>query len=463
MNNRPTSGLLFLVAALFAAGAAAQQRIEFQRQKFDRSRFERAGQPAEPTPAPAAPAPAAEPVGTWPPPAAAGTPAPMATEAPAPAAPAEFGAAPGGAVRSGPPPSYPVGATPEERAVIDAPLFDQVPSKWFNNAKDYPEGSVGRLMTDRYVTVEPGWTAAQALAHLRQVGTDSETMTMIYIVDEKGRLTDDLRLRKIILAPPETPIAGLLDGHYASLHSLQDREEAVQTFRKYDLYALPVVDSDGVLLGIVTVDDILDVAEEEATEDFHKLATVSPLQISFKDATLGLLFRKRIGWLVGLVVVNIFTGMGIKMFEETIVAVAALVALMPLLIGSGGNAGAQAATLVVRAIATGEIGSGDWWKLLLREIGVSTAIGLAMSGAAFFLGWALGDLRVALVVALSMTTVVIAGSLMGTVLPMLLNKLKLDPATASVPLITSMADILGVLIYFSIANAVLRFVHLPAT
>jgi magnesium transporter len=290
-----------------------------------------------------------------------------------------------------------------------------------------------------------------------------ETMTMIYIVDEKGRLTDDLRLRKIILAPPETPIAGLLDGHYASLHSLQDREEAVQTFRKYDLYALPVVDSDGVLLGIVTVDDILDVAEEEATEDFHKLATVSPLQISFKDATLGLLFRKRIGWLVGLVVVNIFTGMGIKMFEETIVAVAALVALMPLLIGSGGNAGAQAATLVVRAIATGEIGSGDWWKLLLREIGVSTAIGLAMSGAAFFLGWALGDLRVALVVALSMTTVVIAGSLMGTVLPMLLNKLKLDPATASVPLITSMADILGVLIYFSIANAVLRFVHLPAT
>ena len=152
MHNRPTSGLLFLVAALFAAGAAAQQRIEFQRQKFDRSRFDRAGQPAEPTPAPATLAPAAEPVGTWPPPAPASAPAPMATEAPAPAsspatgfpteapaAPAEFGAAPGGAVRSGPPPSYPAGATPEERAAIDAPLFDQVPSKWFNNAKDYPE------------------------------------------------------------------------------------------------------------------------------------------------------------------------------------------------------------------------------------------------------------------------------------------------------------------------------------
>ena len=326
----------------------------------------------------------------------------------------------------------------------------------------YPEGSVGRLMTDRYVKVDPEWTAAQALEHLRRAGIDSETIAMVYIVDDKGRLTDDLRLRKIIIAGPDVRIADLLDGHYACLHSLQPREEAVQIFRKYDLYALPVIDSDGILLGIVTIDDILDVAEEAATEDFHKLATVRPLQVSFKDATLGLLFRKRIGWLIGLVVVNIFTGMGIKMFEETILAVAALVALMPLLIGSGGNAGAQAATLVVRAIATGEIGTGDWWKLFLREIGVSACIGIAMACAAFFLGWALGDLRVAAVVALSMVTVVVAGSLMGTILPMVLNKLKLDPATASVPLITSMADILGVLIYFSIANAVLSFLRAPA-
>lgn len=321
----------------------------------------------------------------------------------------------------------------------------------------YPENSVGRLMTDRYVTVDPQWTASRALEHLRQVGTDSETIAMVYSIDEHGRLTDDLRLRKLIIADPAVRVADLLDGHYACLHSLQDREDAVQVFKKYDLYALPVVDADGILLGIVTIDDILDVAEAEATEDFHKLATVRPLQVNFKDATLGLLFRKRIGWLIGLVIVNIFTGMGIKMFEDTIVAVAALVALMPLLIGSGGNAGAQAATLVVRAIATGEIDSGDWWKLLLREVGVSMAIGLAMAGAAFFLGWALGDLKVAAVVSISMVTVVVMGSLMGTVLPMILNRLKLDPATASVPLITSMADILGVLIYFSIANALFAY------
>ena len=325
----------------------------------------------------------------------------------------------------------------------------------------YPEGSVGRLMTDRYVKVDPAWTVARAMEHLRQVGIDSETIAMIYIVDERGRLTDDIRLRKLIIADPGTRVADLLDGHFACLRSLQPREEAVQIFKKYDLFALPVVDSDGILLGIVTIDDILDVAEAAATEDFHKLATVRPLQVSFKEATLGLLFRKRIGWLIGLVVVNIFTGMGIKMFEDTIVAVAALVALMPLLIGSGGNAGAQAATLVVRAIATGEIGTGDWWKLFLRELGVSACIGLAMAAAAFFLGWALGDLRVAAVVSLSMVAVVIAGSLMGTILPMILNRLRLDPATASVPLITSMADILGVLIYFSIANALLELLKSP--
>ncbi len=319
----------------------------------------------------------------------------------------------------------------------------------------YPEGSVGRLMTDRYVKVRPEWTVAQTLDHIRKFGTDSETVAMIYITDEKGRLTDDLRLRKVILATPETPISTLLDGHYACLHSLQDREEAVQIFKKYDLYALPVVDADGVLLGIVTIDDILDVAEEEATEDFHKLATVRPLQVSLKEATMGLLFRKRIGWLLGLVAVNIFSGAGIAMFEETIAAVVALVFFLPLLIGSSGNAGAQASTLIVRAMATGEIGTGDWWKLFLREIGVSTAIGLTMSVAVFFLGWALGSLPVGIVVSLSMFTVVIAGSLLGTVLPMILNKLHLDPATASAPLITSMADILGVLIYFSIAKAVL--------
>ncbi|NLB64991.1 MAG: magnesium transporter [Lentisphaerae bacterium] len=334
-------------------------------------------------------------------------------------------------------------------------LLDDSDRKQALTLLSYPQHSVGRLMTDRYVTVDPEWTVAQALEHLRKTGTDSETMSMIYITDETGHLRDDLPLRRLILADPGITVATLLDGHYASLHSQQDEEEAVQVFRKYDLHALPVVDEDNILLGIVTVDDILDVAADAATEDFHKLATVQPLQISFKEATLGLLYRKRIGWLLGLILVNIFSGAGIKFFEDTISSVVVLVFFLPLLIGSSGNAGAQASTLVVRAIATGEIDSADWWKLLLREIGVSAIMGLAMSFAAFFLGWLHGGLSVGVVVALSMFTVIVAGSLLGTVLPLILNKLDLDPATASAPLITSVADIFGVLIYFSIATALL--------
>lgn len=320
----------------------------------------------------------------------------------------------------------------------------------------YPENSVGRLMTDRYVKVKPEWTVEQALEHLRKFGMDSETMTMIYITDDAGRLVDDLRLRKLILSAPQTRVLDLLDGHCAFLQTLEDREQAVQVFKKYDLYALPVVDSDRVLIGIVTLDDILDVAEEEATEDFHKLATVQPLQVSLKEASVGLLVRKRIGWLLALVGVNILSGAGIAMFEGTIQKVVALVFFLPLLIGSGGNAGSQASTLIVRAMATGDITPSDGWRLLLRELGVSAIIGVIMAAAVSLLGWMRGGAPVALVVALSMFSVIMMGSLIGTLLPMLLNKFRLDPATASTPLITSMADILGILIYFSIATAVLQ-------
>lgn len=319
----------------------------------------------------------------------------------------------------------------------------------------YPEDSVGRLMTDRYLIVQPGWTVGEAIQYIREHGTDSETVAMVYITDDRGRLVDDVRLRKLILAEPSARVADLLDGRFVALSSRQDREEAVRMFKKYDVYAMPVVDPDGVLLGIVTVDDILDVAEAESTEDFHKLGTVHPLGISLREASPGLLFRKRIGWLLGLVVVNIAASLGIAAFESTILAVVALVFFLPLLVGSAGNAGAQSATLVVRAMATGEIGRDDWRRLFTREIGVSAAIGATMAAAAFILSLFRGGSRVGLVVSLSMFALVISGSLLGLLLPMLLNKLKLDPAAASAPLVTSLADIFGVLIYFSIARMLL--------
>jgi len=320
----------------------------------------------------------------------------------------------------------------------------------------YPESSVGRLMTDRYVKVRPEWTVAQALEHLRRFGVDSETMTMIYITDDHGRLVDDLRLRKLILSKPQIKVADLLDGQCVSLYTLDDREDAIQIFKKYDLYAMPVVDADRVLIGIVTLDDILDVAEEEATEDFHKLAAAQPLQESLRDATIGLLFRKRIGWLLALVGVNIFSGAGISIFEDTIQKVVALVFFLPLLTGSGGNAGAQTSTLMVRAIATGELENGDWWRFFIREIGVSGCIGALMGGAVFLLGCVRGGWHMGVVVFFSMLSVVMMGSLLGILLPKVLDKLRLDPATASSPLIASVADILGILIYFSIATAILN-------
>ncbi len=317
----------------------------------------------------------------------------------------------------------------------------------------YPRDSVGRLMTDRFVAIRPEWSVAEALDHIRRKGQDSETITMMYVTDERGHLLDDIRLRKLILADPQTQIRNLMDSRFVALNSQDDREVAVRLFRKYGFYAMPVVDQDNILLGIVTADDVLSVAEEEATEDFHKLGTVRPLLTSLKEASVMDLVRKRVGWLVALVFVNILSGAGMAVFEETIAAVVVLVFFLPLLIDSGGNAGSQSATLVVRALATGDVGPADWAKMLGRELFVSSLLGLAMGAAVFLLGLWRGGWQIAGIVATSMFCVIVVGSMIGLLLPFVLSKLKLDPAAASAPLITSIADICGVLIYFSIAHA----------
>ncbi|HLV31567.1 MAG TPA: magnesium transporter [Chitinispirillaceae bacterium] len=319
----------------------------------------------------------------------------------------------------------------------------------------YPQDSVGRLMTNRYVAVRQHWTVAKAMEHIRKVGTDSETLVMIYVTDEKGVLKDDLTLRKMILSEPQTPISELMDGHYAYLNSLQDREDAVRVFKKYDLYALPVIDSDGILLGIVTNDDILDVAEEEATEDFHKGSAIQPIGVTYLKAPLRLIYSSRIPWLVILVIVNILSGAGIARFENLISSAVALIFFLPLLIASGGNAGSQTATLVIRSMALGELKLNDYFKAVWRELLVSTVIGLSMATAVFFIAFWRSGVLVGVVTALSMSIIVILGSLIGLSLPFILRKFRMDPAAASGPLVTSVADILGVLIYLSIASIIL--------
>ncbi len=319
----------------------------------------------------------------------------------------------------------------------------------------YPEKSAGRLMTPKAIAVRPGWTVGQALDYVREQSEAGETVNVVFVTDARGALLGRMRLRDFILGRAERGVEELMDPDPVTVLASESQEEAARLMKHYDLEVLPVVDPTGVLLGIVTVDDVIDVVEEEATEDFHKMASVGALNLSLREARPSLLYRKRVGWLVMLVFMNIFGGAAIAHFEATIEAVIALVFFLPLIVDSGGNAGSQAATLMVRALATGDVRMKDWLRLWGKELGVASALGVTMGVAVSFIGLWRGGPDVALVVALAMVFVVIVGSMIGMLLPFILARFNMDPATASAPLITSIADICGIMIYFSIATAIL--------
>ncbi|MDP2716549.1 magnesium transporter [Rheinheimera sp.] len=316
----------------------------------------------------------------------------------------------------------------------------------------HKEGTAGAIMTSDYAILAAELTVTLALDSLRREAPDKETIYSAYVVDAARKLIGVVSLRDLILAPLQMPLEELInhDPIYAVVDMPQ--EEVAALIAKYDLLALPIVNNEHQMVGIVTYDDAMDVAAAEATEDFHKTATIGKLETSVKDAGIGLLYRKRVFWLVILVFGNIFSGAGIAYFEGTISSHIALLFFLPLLIGSSGNAGAQAGTLMVRALATGDIKLRDWGYLLGKECLVAGLLGLTMAAAVVGLGWWRGGYDIAVVVALTMMLVVMAGSLIGLSLPFLLSRFKLDPATASGPLITSIADVAGVVLYFSIAS-----------
>ncbi len=320
----------------------------------------------------------------------------------------------------------------------------------------YDEDSVGRLMNTDFVAVRPYWTIAEALDHIRSANENGESVNRIYVTQLEGKLLDALPLRDFILGRLDQPVRTLGQQREPITVSPEaDREEAVRLIQRYDLEALPVVDEDNVLLGTVTVDDVMDVAEEETTEDFHKLASVGSVDVSIRDASIWYLFRRRAPWLVLLVFANIFSGAVLAHYEQTISAAIVLLFFLPLLIGSAGNAGSQSSTLMVRALATGDVSMRDWFSLLLKEFGVALALGLALALAVAGLGIWRGGVEIGITVALTMVIAVMAGSLIGMSLPFAFSKLKLDPATASTPLITCIADISGIVIYFGIASMIL--------
>ncbi|MBP7240611.1 magnesium transporter [Amaricoccus sp.] len=319
----------------------------------------------------------------------------------------------------------------------------------------YEEGTVGAIMTSDYATLRPTLTAPQALDALRRQASDVETVYTAYVVDARHRLLGVVSLRDILLARSRQTVGETMEEDPVVIRVDAEQEEAAALIARYDLLALPVVDADGRMVGIVTADDAMDVAEEEATEDIYKSSNVGEFEGSVKDASLFSLYRARIVWLVLLVFGNIFSGAGISLFEDTIAGNLALLFFLPLLIGSGGNAGAQSATLMVRALATGDVRATDWGGLVGRELLIGIALGLTMSVAVSAVGLVRAGVDVTMVVALSMTLIVVVGALIGVSLPFVLSRFNLDPATASGPLVTSIADVTGVLIYFGIARALL--------
>jgi magnesium transporter len=328
----------------------------------------------------------------------------------------------------------------------------------------YPENSVGRLMTPDYIAVKQDWTVSETLEYIRKNGEDKETLNVIYVIDDKGKLIDDIRIREIILSPLERNISDLMDENFTALNVHDDQETAVELFKKYDRVALPVVDNHGILIGIVTIDDVFDVAEEEATEDIQKIAGVSALEEPFPTIPILSMVRKRAIWLTILFVAQILTAVAMGFFGDEISKAVVLSIFIPLVISSGGNSGSQAATLVIRAMAVGEIALTDWWLIMRREILSGLMLGSILGVIGFLQVAILTNVfhvisshwvLIGITVFFSLIGIVLWGTISGSMLPFILKKLGADPATSSAPLIATLCDVTGLVIYFSVAVLVL--------
>lgn len=328
----------------------------------------------------------------------------------------------------------------------------------------YPEESVGRLMTPEYVAVRPTWTVQKALDHIRRYGRDSETLDVIYVTDNTWHLLDDLRIRELLLVNPASNISDLLDYRFVALTATDDQETAVAVFRDYDRVALPVTDTQGVLLGILTVDDVLDVAEAEATEDIHKMGGSEALEEPYLTIPMLKMIRKRSVWLILLFFGQMLTATAMGYFEDELSRAMVLAIFVPLIISSGGNSGSQAATLVIRSLTIGEIRLRDWWRVMQREIFSGLAIG-GILGLLGFLRIASAEWMfssygpfwplIGLTICFSLLGVVLWGTLAGSLLPLILKRMGADPATSSTPFVATLVDVTGLVIYFSVAALML--------
>ena len=354
---------------------------------------------------------------------------------------------------------------PLEQAERFINLLDEGEREVARALLEYREDSVGRLMTPDYLVVRREWTIRHVLDHIRGHGRDRETLNVIYITDENNKLVDDLRIREILLAPLHAHVSDLMDNQVVSLCVTDRRKTAVEIFGKYDRTALPVVDTQGRMAGIVTLDDVLDVAEEEATRDLQRFGGLEALDEPYMSTPLASMVRKRASWLVFLFLGEMLTATAMGFFHDQIAHAVVLALFVPLIISSGGNSGSQAATLIIRALALGEVGLHDWWRVMRRELLAGILLGCIL-GAIGFLRIALWSafsdiytkywLRVGLTVGIALIGVVVWGSLTGSMLPFVLRRLGFDPATSSAPFVATLVDVTGLIIYFTIAIILLR-------
>jgi len=329
----------------------------------------------------------------------------------------------------------------------------------------YPEDSVGRLMTPDYIAVEKDWTVKEVIDHIREVGKDSETIDVIYVVDDKGVFIDDVRIREIILANPDKKIEDVIDYRYIALNVTDDQETASQAFKMNNRVALPVLDNSNILLGIVTIDDVLWVTSEEFSEDIQKIGGTEALDEPYLEMPLLKLFKKRIVWLVVLFLSEMLTATAMGYFEDEIAKAVVLALFVPLIISSGGNSGSQASTLIIQAMALGEIHIADWWRVIRREILSGLLLGavLGIIGFTRVMLWnqifhTYGDhsLLIASTVGFALVGVVLWGTVAGSMLPIVLKKFGADPATSSAPFVATLVDVTGLVIYFSVAYLIMR-------
>ncbi|MFQ5628761.1 MAG: magnesium transporter [bacterium] len=357
-------------------------------------------------------------------------------------------------------------------AAVTQQLLNLLPPEELKIARQllgYPEDSVGRMMTPEYVAVQPEWRVREALVHIRKTGQDAETVNVIYVVDNNGKLIDDLRLRQLIFADPEERIEEIIDGHFIALSAYEDQETAALQIQKYDRIALPVTDSKGVLLGIVTVDDMLDVIQEEVTEDIQKMGAVEAIDEPYLQTGFWQMVRKRALWLSILLLGESLTASAMGYFEYEIERAVVLALFIPLIISSGGNSGSQAASLIIRAMALAEVRLRDWWRVMIREMASGVALGVILGAIAFLriLLWPNHEMLygehfflIGMTVALSLIGVVMLGTLSGSMLPFLMRRLGFDPAVSSAPFVATLVDVTGLVIYFTIAYILLRGVLL---